>query len=161
MKSLTTRLAVLLLSTLGLLSGAVLAQQSPPSADTYVNSSSPNKNYGSSILLVVGQGSTTYMKFNLSGVPAGAPVSKAMLRLFTSAVVTGGQFDVYNLPATPTWSERTLTYNTPPPALGLSATGGNPITVSSASVNTFLLIDITATVQNWLANPSNNNGVAL
>ncbi|HSY92585.1 MAG TPA: DNRLRE domain-containing protein [Candidatus Binatus sp.] len=161
MKKLMARLAVLLLSTLGLLTGAVLAQQSPPSADTYVNSSSPNKNFGSSILLVVGEGSTTYMKFNLSGVPAGAPVNKATLRLFVSAVATGGQFDVYNLPASPTWSESTLTFNTPPPVLGSSATGANPVTVSTSSMNNFVLVDITATVQNWLANPSSNNGVAL
>ena len=161
MKNLTTRLAVLLLSTLCLLTGALRAQQSPPSADTYVNSSSPNKNYGSSILLVVGQGSTTYMRFNLAGVPTGATVNKATLRLFVSAVVTGGQFDVYNLPATPTWSESTLTYNTPPPALGSSATGGHPVTVSTSSMNNFVLVDITATVQGWLANPSTNNGVGL
>jgi YVTN family beta-propeller protein len=161
MKNLKTRLAVLLLSTLGLLTGALLAQQSPPSADTFVSSGAPKANFGSSIILVVGSGTTTYMKFNLSGVPSGATVNKATLRLFLDAVSTGGQFDVYNLPAAPTWSERTLTYNTPPPALGLSATGGHPIAVSTSSVNTFLLIDITPTVQNWLTNPSSNNGVAL
>jgi hypothetical protein len=155
------RLAVPAVLAFFLLSISALAQQAPPSADTYVSSSTPTFNYGSSIILVVGSGTSTYMKFNLAGAPAGATVSKATLRLFVDAVVTGGQFDVYNLPSSPTWSESTLKYNTPPPALGTSATGGHPITVSSSSCNTFLLVDITATVQGWLTNPSSNNGVAL
>jgi hypothetical protein len=126
-----------------------------------VSSSAPKTNYGSSIILAVGSGTNSYLKFDLSGVPAGPSVSKATLRLYLDVVLTGGQFDVYNLPSTPTWSEGTLKYNTPPPPLGTSATGGHPITVSTSSFNTFLLIDITATVQGWLTNPSSNNGVAL
>ncbi len=137
------------------------AQEAPPSDDTFVSNSTPTKNYGASILEVIGAGTTTYLKFNLSGVPAGAIVSKATLRVFVDAVVVGGQFDVYNLPSTPTWSESTLKYNTPPPQLGTSATGGHPITVTASSINTFLLIDITSTVQGWLNTPSSNNGVAL
>src|SRR5450631_3307456 len=144
-----------------LFSISTLAQQAPPSADTFASSATPTTNYGSSIILVVASGNNTYLKFNLSGVPAGPSVSKATLRLFVDAVVTGGQFDVYNLPSTPSWSESTLKYNTPPPALGASATGGHPITVSTSSFNTFVLIDITSTVQGWLTNPSSNNGVAL
>jgi hypothetical protein len=73
------------------------AQQAPPKADTYVTSSTPNVNYGSSPILIVGSGTTAYMKFNLSGVPAGPSVSKATLRLFVDAVASGGQFDVYDL----------------------------------------------------------------
>ncbi len=152
---------VLVVLALSVLSFSSLAQQSPPSADTFVSSATPSTNYGSSIILVVGSGSTTYMKFNLSGVPTGATVSKATLRLFVDAVATGGKFDVYNLPATPTWSESTLNYNTPPPALGTSASGGNATTVSASSMNQFVLINITATVQGWLNTPSSNNGVAL
>jgi cysteine-rich repeat protein len=155
------RLAVPAILAFFLLCISTLAQQAPPSADTFVSSSTPSTNYGSSIILVVASGNNTYMKFNLSGVPTGPSVSKATLRLFVDAVVTGGQFDVYNLPSTPTWSESTLKYSTPPPALGASATGGHPVTLSTSSYNTFVLIDITSTVQGWLTNPSSNNGVAL
>ena len=115
-----------------LLSVSTLAQQAPPSADTFVSSGTPTTNYGSCIIDVVGSGSSTYLRFNLSGVPAGTTVSKATLRLYVDAVAKGGQFDVYNLPSTPAWSENTLTYNTPPPAKGSSATGGHPITVSAS-----------------------------
>jgi hypothetical protein len=156
-----TRRTTLLTLAMFPLSAHLLAQQAPPTGDTFVSSDTPGINYGSSDIVAVGSGITTYLKFNLSGVPAGPTVSKATLRLFVDAVAAGGQFDVYNLPSSPAWSEKTLKFNTPPPSLGTSATGGNPITISAASLNTFLLIDITATVQEWLSNPSTNNGVAL
>jgi Bacterial Ig-like domain (group 2) len=153
--------AVLVFLATCLLCVSTLAQQAPPSADTFVSSGTPDWNYGASPIEVIGPGTTTYLKFNLSGVPSAVTVNKATLRLYVDAVFAGGQFDVYNLPSTPTWSEKTLKYSTPPPALGTSATGGHPITVSSSSLNNFLLIDITSTVQGWLSNPSSNNGVAL
>ena len=147
--------------TMWALSLPLLGQQSPPSADTFVNSSSPNTNYGSSVIDVVGPGASSYLKFNLAAVPAGTTIKKATLRLYVDAVATPGQFDVYNLPATPVWSETSLKYNTPPPGKGLSATGGHPIAISASSVNTFVLIDITSTVQGWLNSPSSNNGLEL
>src|SRR5437660_1185227 len=77
------------------------AQQAPPSADTFVNSATPNINYGSTVFLAVGLGTTSYLKFNLGTVPAGSTVSKATLRLYVDAVLSGGQFDVYALPSSP------------------------------------------------------------
>jgi hypothetical protein len=76
---------------------AELLAQSPPSADTFVISSTPNANYGSSITLRVVSGATSYLQFNLSGVPAGATVSKAMVRLYVDGVGASGSFDVYQL----------------------------------------------------------------
>src|SRR5580704_16375494 len=107
------RLAILLVLAVSLFCISTLAQQAPPSADTFVSSSTPNTNYGPSIFLAVGSGTTAYLKFNLSDVAPGPAVAKATLRLFVDAVVTNGQFDVYNLPSTPTWSESALTYRTP------------------------------------------------
>jgi len=153
--------AVLSVLASSLLAIPVLSQHFPPSEDTFVSSNRPNANFGSSGILVVSSSTTTYMKFSLSGVPAGANVTKATLRLYVDGVVTGGRFDVYNLPATPDWSENSLKYSTPPPARSVSATRGNPITVSASSLNKFLSIDMTAAVQGWLRNPSSNHGVAL
>ena len=152
---------ILGLCAISILPLSSVAQEAPPSADTFVSSITPNANYGASLVDAVGAGTTTYVRFNLSGVPAGATVSKATLQLYVDSVAAPGQFDVYALSAVPTWSENTLTYNTPPPLPGMSATGGHPITVSKSSVNTFLLIDISSTVETWLENPSSNNGVAL
>jgi hypothetical protein len=136
-----------------------LLAQAPPSADTFVSSSTPKINYGPSFALIVGQGSTTYVQFNLAGTPTGASISKATLRLYVDAVAKSGTFDVYQL--NNGWSENTLTYNTPPPALGVSATGGHPVSISSSSWNQFLLIDITSLVQGWIGGTIANHGVAL
>ncbi len=148
-----------LTSLLVLAPPSLLSQATPPSADTFVSSSTPKTNYGPSIILIVQQGTTTYLQFNLSTLPTGAHVSKAMLRLYVDGVLKPGSFDVYQL--NNAWSENTLTYNTPPPALGTSATGGSPISVASSSMNQFLLVDITSTVQAWVGGTLANNGVAL
>ena len=124
------------------LSVAVPAQQVPPSADTFTSSAVPKANFGNVEFLAVAPGTNTYISFNLSSVPAGSTVTRATLRLFVNGVATGGKFSVYDLPSSPAWAESTLTHNSPLP-LGASASTSNPITVSSASVNNFLLIDIT------------------
>lgn len=136
-----------------------LLAQAPPSADTFVSSSTAKTNYGSSIALVVGSGTTSYVRFNLAGIPAGSSISKATLRLYVDAVAKNGTFDVYQLNSS--WAENTLTYNTPPPPLGTSVTNGTGVSITSASWNQFLLIDITALAQGWVNGTIPNNGVAL
>ncbi|MGB9235539.1 MAG: DNRLRE domain-containing protein [Terriglobales bacterium] len=153
--------AVLSVFAIAPLCDYALAQHISPSDDTFVSRGRPAANFGSSGVLTVGADTISYMKFNLAGVPAGSTVSKATLRLFVDGVAAAGHFDVYNLPAGLAWSEDTLKYSTPPPALGTSATGGRPVAVSISDMSRFLRIDITATVQNWMTNPSGNNGVAL
>ena len=78
--------------------------QAPPSADTFVSSAYPTTNYGPSITLVVGSGTSAYLKFNLATLPANASISKATLRLYVDAVAKSGSFDVYRL--NNSWSER-------------------------------------------------------
>lgn len=144
---------------LAALAAQPLLAQAPPSADTFVSSSTAKTNYGSSIALVVCQGSTSYVQFNLAGIPAGASISKATLRLYVDAVAKAGKFDVYQLNSS--WAENTLTYNTPPPPLGISVTNGTGVSVTTANWNQFLLIDITALAQGWVNGTIPNNGVAL
>ena len=136
-----------------------LLAQSPPSGDTYVSSNFAKTKFGSGITLIVGPGTTTYVQFNLSGIPSSSTISKASLRLYVDAVVKNGSFDVYQLNSS--WNENTLTYNTPPPVLGASATRGNPVSITTRSFNQFLLIDITALAQGWVNGTIPNNGVAL
>jgi hypothetical protein len=136
-----------------------IAAQAPPRGDTFVSSSTPKINYGPSISLVVGSGTNSYIQFNLSGMPAGAVISKASLRLYVDAVAKSGSFDVYQL--NNAWNESTLTFATPAPPLGASATGTHPVSITSSSCNQFLLIDITSLAQGWLSGAIPNNGVAL
>jgi hypothetical protein len=152
------RVAGLAIALLAAMCTPLLAQ-APPSADTFVSSSTAKTNYGSAIALVVGQGTTSYVQFNVAGIPAGATISKATLRLYVDAVAKAGKFDVYQLNSS--WAENTLTYNTPPPPLGLSVTSGPGVSITAASLNQFLLIDITALARGWVNGTIPNNGVAL
>jgi hypothetical protein len=45
--------------------------------------------------------------------------------------------------------------------MGSSATGRHPIAITAASMNQFLLIDITALAQGWLNGSNPNNGIAI
>src|SRR5579872_6748286 len=121
----SVRMFILAIGALSIQSLPSIGQQAPPSGDTFVTNFAPSTNFGASAVDAVGSGTTTYLRFNLSGVPTGPTVAKATLKLYVNSIITPGQFDVYDLPAAPTWSENTLTYNTPPPLPGLSATGGH------------------------------------
>src|SRR5271165_3472613 len=149
--------AVIIALTICLLVLPALAQ-APPSGDTYSSSAAPTTNFGGKPTLLVQPGINAYVQFNLSMLPAGAVINKATLRLYVDTVVQGGSFDVYELDSS--WSEGSLTFSTAP-ALGVSATGGNPIAITTASKNTFIVIDVTSLVQAWADGSVTNHGVAL
>jgi hypothetical protein len=143
-----------------LLCSIITLAQVPPAADTWVASSQPTINNGSSTVLALQPNVYSFIRFNLSGIPADATVQKAVLRLFLSGptVPASGTFDVYEID-TP-WMENTLTWNNKPP-LGTSATGGQLTSLSSDSYQNFVLIDITPLVQKWVKGTVINNGLAL
>src|ERR1700722_3976031 len=138
---------------------APLLAQAPSTADTFVSSSTPKLNYGPSIILAGGAGTNSYVQFNLSGIPAGASISKATLRLYVDAVSGSGTLDVFQV--TSSWGENKVTYSTRPTQQSVSAIVGSSIPITSASYNQFLLIDITPLAQGWLNGTIPNNGVAL
>lgn len=140
------------------LASLTLLAQAPPIGDTFAASSSPHSNYGSWPMLVVQQGSTSFIQFNLSSLPANASVSKATLRLYVDSVSRSGNFDVFQIDSA--WNESSLTYSNAPP-LGRSATGGHSTAITSSSLNKFLVIDITPVVQQWASGSLPNNGLAL
>lgn len=137
-----------------------LAQAAPPSADSYVNGGAPAANYGTAASMVVASTKTAYIKFDLSPVPPGVTVNKATLRVYLNAATGTGQMDAYDVLPGVSWSEGAVNFNNRPP-LGLSLTGSHPVTLSTANLRTFIQMDVTGEVQNWLATPSNNNGLAL
>lgn len=137
---------------------AVSAQQAPPNADTFALSATPKTNYGPAPLLPVTKGATTFIRFNLSGLPVNATVSKASLRLYVDAVTGAGTFDVFEVDSP--WAETSLNFtNAPTP--GLSATGSKPVSIGSANCNQFVMVDITTLVQDWVNGTVANNGIAL
>ena len=136
---------------------AVLAQ-APPMYDTFSYSAQPNKNFGAYPILLVEKGATSYLQFNLSALPANAGVSKATLRLYVDSVGQTGRLDAYEIDSP--WTESQLTAGNAPP-IGSSATGGNPASLTAASIGQFVLLDVTQLVQKWLGDTTPNDGLAL
>ena len=149
-----SRILVSVLS-LPLFAPLMMAQSAPPAANSFTDSSNPGVNYGAQTYLPVSNLYTSYLQFNLAPIPTGTTVAKATLRLFVSSESTDGSFDVY--PVNAAWPE-SLTYSSAP-ALGASAAG--PVSITSSSLNHFVVIDVTSLVQGWLTTPSTNHGVAL
>src|SRR5208283_892234 len=167
MKNLKTRLAVLLLSTFCLLTAAY--GQFTPSDDSYTDSLAPTVNYGTQPTLqmlsqtVHGHApavDSTFIRFDLTAVPTGytgASVAKATLKLFVNAVRKNGSFNV-NL-VNGAWTEKALTYDNQP-AITTTLASSIPLTAISNNA-TYVEIDITPAVVDWLNNTDPNDGIAL
>ncbi|RKH21780.1 DNRLRE domain-containing protein [Corallococcus sp. CA047B] len=92
-----------------------------PEADTYVWSSLSGTNYGTSTSLFVDRNSgEAYLRFNLSGIPAGAHIASVMLKaLAYDGYADGGDGSVYaHLVPDDTWSETGMTWANRPPVSG-------------------------------------------
>src|SRR5262245_13927094 len=131
--------------------------------DAYTAVTSPNGNFGTSGALRVVAGAQlqrTYLKFDLvSTLPPGtqaADVMKATLTLWVNTISTPGSFDVFRVMGA--WNEENVTANTAP-SLGSPVVTGAPITAAFKS--SFVTVDVTAVVMDWLGGTLQNNGVAL
>ena len=83
-------------------------------------------------------------------------MNNAKLRLFVSGFTTAGTFDVYLINGK--WSENTVTYSGAPPLGALLVSGFN---VPSSAKNTFIEVDITSALQQWISGVQPNYGSAL
>lgn len=127
------------------------AADAPVVADTYISAGSPSANFGSAVNLSIGPGNSGLVQFDLSSFPTGTTISVAYLRIFVNTVTTGGTLTFSQL--TSAWTEGTVTFGTAPTAASPFAT----IPVSAGK--SFLLVDVTALVNGWLASPSGNFGI--
>jgi hypothetical protein len=134
--------------------------QAPPSADTMIVSAKPDQNFGGSSILAVQKGTTGLVQFNLAGIPANATIQKATLRLYVDAVQSPGVFDAF--PVDSAWTENGVNFENAPVILSnYSSTGTDPQTITTASRNTFVLLNVTPIVQAWVQGSFANNGLAL
>jgi hypothetical protein len=156
-KLICTFYALLLMLT-GVLSLPALGQITP-SDDAYTLTSSPTKNFGTATTLEVeSSGATTFVRFDLSGIPSsvtGSMVAKGTLKIFIGTVTTAGSFNVDLV--TSSWSEKTITANSEP-TLGSAIASAIPVTTSDK--DQYVLVDVTAAVVDWL-NGTANDGIAL
>ena len=132
-----------------------LAQDAAVSADAFISATLPSNNFGSLPNLNIGNGNRAVVRFDVAGtLPAGvnsSEVRKAVLRIWVNKIATAGAIDV--LMAASPWAESTVTFNTAPLGGPLIA-GAVPV----ASVATFVSVDVTVAVKNWIDIPSQNNG---
>jgi hypothetical protein len=158
----TKRIFVIrMLAAIAMLTAATLASaQITPSADAYINTADPTTNYGASTLLdVKGSSETTYIQFNLSSIPSSftaSSIAQATLKLYVNSVTTSGSFNVNYVNGT--WSEDALAAGNAPPA---GAAIASNVALTTASKNQYILINVTAAVQDWVSGSENNNGIAL
>src|SRR5262245_24887765 len=146
----------LLSGVLILLSNAALAQ-GVLTDDAYTSSNSGNMNNGAKSALNVAGGVNSYVKFSLSNLPpgtTGALIAKANLRLWVDTVSSAGAFNVYRV--TSPWSEKGITYNTAPTLGSAEATS-----ILSPAANSFVIVEVTTVVKDWLDSKLANNGLSL
>jgi hypothetical protein len=135
---------------------AVSQSQVVLTGNSFTSSTAPKTNFSSSIALVVGQGSNTYLQFSFAGLPSGlngSNVSAANVLVFVDAVLTSGKMDVYAVNGT--WSASTIDYNNAP-ALGSKILSAVPLSTTG-----YVSLNVTSTVQAWLNGTLANNGIAL
>jgi len=135
-----------------LLPGTAMAQNVALTQDTYIVPGNA-ANFGSGATINVG-GATSdqgLVQFDVTQLAAGT-VSKAILILYVNKVPTSGtvNFSVAN----GAWTEATVSGTSGFPSVGATVASSVPISTAGQ----YIAVDATATVQNWVTNPSTNNG---
>ena len=158
-------LGLLLSAMLLLLPSLSFGLQALLADDSYTSSSSGASNFGKRInLLVQGSpggpsGKRSFLKFDLSELPdgtTGSHVGKATLRLFVNKVTKAGSFDVVRVAGD--WDESSITDNTAPAPGSVEAEG---VSVEVEDVNSYIKVDLTNLVKDWMDGVVANNGIAI
>jgi hypothetical protein len=133
---------------------AIMAQSLVPLQDAYVvpgNSS----NFGTAVNITVGSsGSQGLVQFDLSSLPnsvSAGNIQRALLTLYVNHVNTPGSINI--LTANGVWTETGVNGTNAPVG---SATLASGVAIGNSGV--YITVDATAAVQDWITNPSNNNG---
>ena len=113
-----------------------------PVTDTYVSQAAPTSAYGTSTSFSIVDGATTakqaFLRFTVSGLPAGATIASAKLRLYVTNDSTSG--GIIKQVTDTSWPEA-LTWNTKP-----AIDGPTVATVGVAGVNATIEADLTSAI---------------
>jgi RHS repeat-associated protein len=149
-----------------------------PSADTYLARWSPTANNGSNTRLLVryhagnqNEEFSSLLRFDLSGIPAGAAVQNAVLTLTVTERDTATWLDMDVFKLLRGWEELQATWNQAASGVAWTQGGANGagdresarrsvVRVNAAPGQT-VAFDLTALVQEWVSNPSGNRGLLL
>ena len=124
--------------------------------DASVSAARPSTNFGALSNLYVGSGSSAFLQFDLSTLPAGTTavqIAHATLTLFVNRVNATGP--VALSPVTSAWSESSVTSSTAP------SVGATSNSFLASVAGQYVTLDVTALVQGWVTTPATNLGLAL
>ena len=145
--------ACVLVSVAGL--ARIASAQAPPTDDTYISGGSAS--HGGEPNLKLAADSSVLLRFALSpALPSGtsgSSVTHATVKLYVSGLTNTGGFDVYAIAAP--WDESTVTGDTAPPLGPLVASG---VVIEPNMKGQFLVLDVTAAVQQWLGTDGQGAG---
>lgn len=126
--------------------------------DTYISATAANSNYGTAGSTNVNvSGSISFLKFDLSSLPAGGASSnvvKATLTVFIGKLSSSGTIDLKRVITGP-WDEAHVTAATAP------TLGSTEVSASVMDTKSFVTFNVTGLVKDWVAHVLPNNGVAL
>ena len=110
-----------------------------PIADSFIDSSNPDTNFGPStaLRLDVSPDIRSFISFDVQGLPGGH-ISSAILQIFSTNASRLG-YDVFRV-SDDTWTERDITYNNAPPF------GSEVDFVQSLGANSWTTVDVAAVV---------------
>ena len=100
--------------------------------------------------MLVGSQEHSYLRFDISTIPASANVTSATLKLCRTNG-SGGARTHELRPATAAWTESGLTWNSPEPSLGGAASATISVPSSAQCVNT----DVRSDIQAWVLTAAN------
>jgi hypothetical protein len=125
-----------------------------------VHSWQPNANFGAAASMTIrivpdGPALDGCAQFDLSALPPGSGVDKAVLRLWVNKVATPGTIEV--VPVLEPWQENTITANASPDLGAPVAT----FSVAGGDVLHFVDVDVTSLVEDWTSGALANNGLSL
>jgi hypothetical protein len=164
----TARVLVIAVSCLCLAGGLATTGRSETlnvAADAQTNSKYPALKSGSDLAMTVcnapicnlqaGAVFNSFARFDLSALPEGATVDKAVLRLWAGAVLKPGTVNIARV--LDAWDEASLTAASSPTLDSILAS----FPVGSGDALHFIDVDVTTLVQEWALDPTSNYGLAL
>ena len=129
--------------------------------DSTVETAFPDSNYGTWPMAAVGNSASTilrtYIKFDLSSIPANARVVDADLKLYQFSTIGSVNFTIGLYGVTGGWDESTITWNLQP----TSSTNAEITNNINAGATTWESWDIDTLVQSWLDGTITNYGMVL
>ncbi len=133
-------------------SGAAFAEDATLTADTYLAAGFPGINYGVATTLWVAGGSSNATALIQFGNLPSTAVAQANLILYVNRGV--GNVNVFQVQGA--WAEPTVTFNAHP-----AWNGPMVASASGLAAGNYLMLDITSLVNQWIAHPEANSGIAI